>query len=740
MKTCKNDTVAADGSRESRAEAQLCGLAPAGRRTLSETGLIVAQLIVRVNTPGSLRDCMKDLTVALQSWSGCEAVGIRLREGDDYPYYETRGFPPEFVQAENRLCSYGPDGKCLCDGTGEPLLECMCGNILSGRFDPAKPFFTAGGSFWTNGTTALLASTTEADRQARTRNRCNGAGYESVALIPIRNGPKIFGLLQFNDHLPNRFTLERITHFELMANSLAVALSHRKISEALRESEARFEQLAAQSKTVAWEVDAEGLYTYVNRASETVLGYCPEELTGRKHFYDIHPETGREAFKQAAFAVFERKGPFRNLVNAIQCKDGRTIWVSTHGDPCLSADGTLLGYRGSDTDITERRQTDSYRELSLTVLRILNEPGDLRALTRRVLEVIKAETGVDAAGLRLQDGEAFPYFSQLGFSEDFLLTESMLAAFGAGGEIRGDKGGTARLECSCGLVISEKPAPADPLFTRGGSFWTNNASSLLDLLPDPRNTCIFQHYDSVALIPIRNKDHAVGHLQLSARKKGHFFLSNIELLEDIASHIGEALQRRQAEEALVKAHHRLKSLIENSPLAVITFDREAHISSWSGQAEALFGWRAEEVLGKRIDEIPWVHEDDAARVAALSAEMLSGSKAGNVHTNRNYRKDGAVIVCEWYTSILRDASNRLESILSQVLDVSDRTQAADKIQRQLDELSQWYQITLGREDRVRQLKHEVNELMQQLGKPPRYPSQEDKAASSQHPQHGDPHA
>ena len=43
---------------------------------------------------------MRSVTASLHSWSGCEAVGIRLREGDDFPYFETRGFPAEFVLAE----------------------------------------------------------------------------------------------------------------------------------------------------------------------------------------------------------------------------------------------------------------------------------------------------------------------------------------------------------------------------------------------------------------------------------------------------------------------------------------------------------------------------------------------------------------------------------------------------------------------------------------------------------------
>ncbi len=116
---------------------------------------MTAQLIVRLTTPGDFRKRISELTASLQGWSGCEAVGIRLRTGDDYPYYETRGFPPTFVQAENSLCAYGPNGRILRDGAGNPVLECMCGNILSGRFDPAKPFFTTHGSFWSNNTTAL---------------------------------------------------------------------------------------------------------------------------------------------------------------------------------------------------------------------------------------------------------------------------------------------------------------------------------------------------------------------------------------------------------------------------------------------------------------------------------------------------------------------------------------------------------------------------------------------------------
>ena len=152
-----------------------------------------------LNSANDLHGLIRELTGVLQDWSGCQAVGIRLREGEDFPYFETRGFPAEFVQAENHLCARDAGGNPRLDSAGNPFLECMCGNVLCGRFDPRRPFFTENGSFWTNSTSQLLAKTTEAERQSRTRNRCNGEGYESVALIPLRIGSRTIGLLQFND-------------------------------------------------------------------------------------------------------------------------------------------------------------------------------------------------------------------------------------------------------------------------------------------------------------------------------------------------------------------------------------------------------------------------------------------------------------------------------------------------------------------------------------------------------------
>ncbi len=227
-------------------------------------------LLHLLNTTNHIHELMKLVTTFLKDWSDCEAVGIRLQDGDDFPYFETSGFPEEFVLAESKLCSVDEAGELVRDSQGRPFLECMCGNIISGRFDPSKPFFTEHGSFWVNSTTELLAGTTEADRLERTRNRCNTAGYESVALVPLRVGKETFGLLQFNDKQKGRFTPEKILLLERLADNLAMGLAQRRAEKALRDSEERFRT------SVENMLDCFGIYSSIRDESGRIVDFLVE--------------------------------------------------------------------------------------------------------------------------------------------------------------------------------------------------------------------------------------------------------------------------------------------------------------------------------------------------------------------------------------------------------------------------------------------------------------------------------
>ncbi len=250
---------------------------------------ITVRLLKLIASDNHLREMVREVTALMRVWSGCDAVGIRLRDGEDYPYFETRGFPAEFVRAENSLCAFDENGEVLRDSHGNVVLECMCGNVIAGRFDPALPFFTANGSFWTNGTTALLASTNEADRQARTRNRCNGEGYESVALIPLRHGAECLGLLQFNDRAPGRFTTSLITLLESLADGLALGLVQRREAAAVKSSQATLRALVDAADESVFMIDPTGVVLVANQVSARRLGLEPAQLVGRNIFDLIPP-------------------------------------------------------------------------------------------------------------------------------------------------------------------------------------------------------------------------------------------------------------------------------------------------------------------------------------------------------------------------------------------------------------------------------------------------------------------
>lgn len=125
----------------------------------------------------------------------------------------------------------------------------------------------------------------------------------------------------------------------------------------LVESQQRLEELAFHSKTIAWEVDNEGKYTYVSEVIDEVLGYSAKEVIG-KYFYELHPVEEREQFKTAAFSVFKRKESFSNFKNKALHKNGHIVWLMTNGLPIIAPDGRLLGYRGNDTDITEWKKAE----------------------------------------------------------------------------------------------------------------------------------------------------------------------------------------------------------------------------------------------------------------------------------------------------------------------------------------------------------------------------------------------
>lgn len=128
--------------------------------------------------------------------------------------------------------------------------------------------------------------------------------------------------------------------------------------EALRASDERFAQIAEISGEIIWEVDHQGLYTYVSKASESLLGYQPCEMIGKMKFWDLRPATGPGSLKDSALEKVKTRSVFRNVENVAQGKKGDNVIFVPNAVPVFNSDGSLKGYRGSDLDITARKTAE----------------------------------------------------------------------------------------------------------------------------------------------------------------------------------------------------------------------------------------------------------------------------------------------------------------------------------------------------------------------------------------------
>ena len=139
-------------------------------------------------------------------------------------------------------------------------------------------------------------------------------------------------------------------------------------------------------------------------------------------------------------------------------------------------------------------------------------------------------------------------------------------------------------------------------------------------------------------------------------------------------------EQKAVEQELRRANTVLSAHFDNTPLAVIEFDTELRVVRWSGQAEAIFGWSGAETLGRTLDSLRHVYEDDRESATEMIRGLVEGRMRHATLLHRNYRKDGSVIWVEWHNSALRDEAGAVISILSLAQDVSSRIQAEERLQ------------------------------------------------------------
>ena len=157
-------------------------------------------------------------------------------------------------------------------------------------------------------------------------------------------------------YAPIRNSTDTIAGAVIVARDIT---EQKRAEKALHDLSERLHQISEAANEWIWEVDAQGLYTYSSSVVEHLLGYKPEELVGRYHYYDLWPDQDRVARLPAAMQRVSRKEAFSNLPNTCRHKDGYPVRFETTGFPVFDGSGTLAGYRGANRDVTEREEAEA---------------------------------------------------------------------------------------------------------------------------------------------------------------------------------------------------------------------------------------------------------------------------------------------------------------------------------------------------------------------------------------------
>ncbi|MGC9356598.1 MAG: PAS domain S-box protein [Anaerolineae bacterium] len=131
----------------------------------------------------------------------------------------------------------------------------------------------------------------------------------------------------------------------------------KRAEEALRKSEKKFRTLIENVVDWVWQVDTDGVYTYVSPQVEKIMGYPVSEILGKTPFDFMTPQEAARV--GAIFAtIAARRERIVGLEDTLIARDGREILFETNATPMFDAQGEFTGYMGTCRDITERKRSE----------------------------------------------------------------------------------------------------------------------------------------------------------------------------------------------------------------------------------------------------------------------------------------------------------------------------------------------------------------------------------------------
>ncbi len=362
--------------------------------------------------------------------------------------------------------------------------------------------------------------------------------------------------------------------------------AQKKTLEDLRNSERRFLDIALSSADWIWEMDKNGIYTFASGRVKQILGYAPEEIIGKSPF-ELMPEEEASRIRVLFERIFAQKEAINDLENWNLTKDGRLVCLLTNGLPIVDEKNELLGYRGMDIDITERKRAEA---------EILKQKILLEGINKLFQKVLSEESYADMAMSCLQiavelTGSRFGFIGETnahGLLDVISLTDS---GWNACGITRDD---------AVELLKNMKIRGLWSLPIKDGQTHIINdpGAHPLRVGTPPGHPSL----SSLLCIPLKQAGNAFGVLVLANKKSG-YDSDDKTVVESLATAFVEALNRKRAEEATQRESEKLSAIISGIEEGIVFTDSDDRIVEVNDYFLNIFGKKRSEVLGLTLWDI-----------------------------------------------------------------------------------------------------------------------------------------
>lgn len=310
----------------------------------------------------------------------------------------------------------------------------------------------------------------------------------------------------------------------------------------------------------------------------------------------------------------------------------------------------------------EKRVKDRTKKLtdSNNLLKLSDESSSKKEYLDAVVKYIKNLTGCSYLGIRvLRDDGYIPFESFSGYNNDFLRSENLISIHGA--------------SCVCIRTILNRSEIQDKkIMTKMGSFYLEDSFKFMAGLSKKkrerfRGGCINSGFSSFAAIPIKLKNKIIGTIHIADKKVGCVSLDKVESLELLTPLIGEAIEKFNAFEKVIKSEEKYRDLVENISDAIYQLDTKGNVVYASPIIKQITGYKPEETIGKNV--MSFVHVDDVKEAETKFKEAIFG-KAKSYET-RIIKKDGSIAYVRSSGHPLIK-NGKIEGIVSVLADITDR--------------------------------------------------------------------